>query len=31
MTSWKPLDLKLPANDSEWDKEFQNYQKYPEF
>ncbi|EGR29070.1 hypothetical protein IMG5_163600 [Ichthyophthirius multifiliis] len=31
MTKWKPIDYKLPQNDEEWQKEFENYKKYPEF
>lgn len=31
MTKWKPIDHKLPANDEEWEKEFANYKKYPEY
>lgn len=31
MTSWKPIDYKMPQNAEEWEKEFTNYKQYPEF
>jgi len=31
MTRWKPIDPKLPGSDEAWEKEFSNYQQFPEF
>ncbi|EAS07659.1 cytochrome C oxidase assembly protein COX15, putative (macronuclear) [Tetrahymena thermophila SB210] len=31
MTKWKPIDHKLPSTQEEWEKEFDNYKKYPEY
>lgn len=31
MTSWKPIDYKLPGSDEAWEKEFNNYKEFPEY
>ncbi len=31
MTYWKPLSVNFPRTDEEWEKEFTEYQKYPEY
>jgi cytochrome c oxidase assembly protein subunit 15 len=31
MVEWKPLTLSRPSNDAEWQVEYENYKKFPEF
>ena len=31
MTKWKPLDIKYPRTQEQWEKEFEHYKEFPEF
>lgn len=31
MVYWKPLDLRYPSSDEQWNKEYEEYKKYPEY
>jgi len=31
MTEWKPLSIKPPMSDAEWEEEFEKYKQFPEF
>jgi len=31
MTKWKPIAYKYPRNQEQWEEEFENYKKYPEY